>query len=126
VWLNLFHTNKTDATLYDNWTFSTVHVMDKFYFDAYTSAILSTPGLIIGNSSLMQTYLNLKFIRLIQDHFTPEKKIFGISITFINKITKTIKFEKPYINVDEEGYIQVATKYNPRERNMKWLMQPDW
>jgi len=52
VWLNVFYSKKTDAKLYDNWTFPSNTIMDKFYYDNDTIILLNTPGLTIGKTSL--------------------------------------------------------------------------
>ena len=52
VWLNIFYSNKTDANLYDRWSFPNNTAMDLFYYDNNTKILLNTPGVIIGNTSL--------------------------------------------------------------------------
>jgi hypothetical protein len=36
VYLNILYTNKTDAALYDNWSFPSITVMDQFWYENNT------------------------------------------------------------------------------------------
>ena len=63
VWLNIFYSNTTDPELYDRWTFPNNTAMDKFYYDNNTRILLNTPGMIVGNTSLKQTYYDVKLFR---------------------------------------------------------------
>ena len=118
VWLNLYHTNKTNSSLYERWTFPKVEVMDQFYFEKRTNTLLSTPGMTVGKSSFLSTFMNLKFSRKIQKNFVINKRIFGIGITFLDRISNKIQFFKPLINVDDDGFLMLSPKYEEKRRNV--------
>ena len=84
VWLDLFHTNTTDETMYNNWTFANSSVMDDFYFSKNTTLLIETVGYKVGNTSLKSTYLNVDFHRRIDVNYETSKKILGFPIQFID------------------------------------------
>ena len=71
VEMKVFYTTKTDATLYDNWTFPSPSVMDDFYFDIDTSVLMSTNPIVVGKTSLMQTHFDCKVAKERQIALTP-------------------------------------------------------
>ena len=94
VWLNIFHTNKTDASLYNNWTFPTELSMDNFYYDNNTEILLNTPGVTIGKTSLKHTRLKIKFNLEKDIGVIFEKKILYVPIQFGDRILNKIIFKK--------------------------------
>ena len=63
-WLNIYHSNQTDSTLYENWSFPTNEVLDAFFFDINTKALLNTYGFKIGSESFEKTHLKVSFSKV--------------------------------------------------------------
>ena len=58
VKMKVFYTSKTNASLYDSWTFPSPSIMDDFYFDKDTMVLMNTNLITVGKSSLMQTHFD--------------------------------------------------------------------